>query len=435
LVRTILIEEEAVLSGKQMAKFRPLCWALGFSIFLAAMLVYRVKWRTNGTLVNTGFESVELGSSIALKGSFSDPFAVLPTGPSAHVAPGYPFLVALIVKVFGTGPDGAFAMAILTKAVVAAQLALFPFLAEYLGLRYWTGAIGGAAWLIAGFSALPWEGDFAGLLIVILAFPMYKAFRHDLSTTGVVSTGILWGLLLLFTPTPLLVLCAWLVCLRMVSKRSWREVSLLAVIPVLVVLPWFVRNYHVFHRPVFLRDNLGLEVAVSNNWCATFSFELNRACFRNDHPNENYWEALRVRTLGEPAYNQVRLHEALKWINSHRRRFLLLTARRFVAFWFPNTSGNPLREGWPLRTEWVTYVFTLMSILGLLLLWRKDRYATILLGLWLTLFPLTYYVIQFSPRYRHPILWATLLPGSYLIVELLSIGRRGRTIHRSIHPA
>jgi len=157
------------------------------------ILVYQVNWNPNGTLAHTAYESLELGNSIALKGSFSDPFAPLPTGPSAHVAPGYPALVALIIRMFGTGPGGNFALGMITKTVVAAQLALFPFLAEYLGLRCWTGVIAAVAWLVAAFPLQRWGSDFAGLLIVILAFPMYKALCRELSVLGATGTGVLWG--------------------------------------------------------------------------------------------------------------------------------------------------------------------------------------------------------------------------------------------------
>lgn len=413
-----------------MARSRCLCWLMSSGIFLAAMLLYHVNWNPNGRLANTAYESLELGNSIALNGTFSDPFAPLPTGPSAHVGPGYPALVALIIRMFGSGPNGNFALGLITKTVVAAQLAMFPFLAEYLGLRCWTGAIAGTAWLVAGFPLERWESDFAGLLIVILAFPMYNAFRQELSAIGAVVTGVLWGVLLLLTPTPILVYGAWLICLRLVSRRSWRQLSLLAMVPVLAVSPWLVRNYRVFHKPVFLRDNLGLELGVSNNPCATFSLDLNRqqtSCFASSHPNESYEEALRVRILGEPTYNQIRLHQAMSWINNNRSRFLQLTAQRFGAFWFPNSSGNPLQLSQLSRSEWVTYVFTLLSIPGLLLLWRGMTYAAIGFSLWLSLYPLMYYLTQFSERYRHPILWATLLPGSYLIVVML-FGIAGRSM-------
>lgn len=90
-----------------------------------------------------------------------------------------------------------------------------------------------------------------------------------------------------------------------------------------------------------------------------------------------------------------------------------------MAFWFPNSSSNPLDQTQLSRSEWVTYVFTLFSVPGLLLLWRSKNRAAVVLSLWLSLYPLMYYLTQFSPRYRHPILGATLLPGSYLVVVFL----------------
>jgi hypothetical protein len=50
---------------------------------------------------------------------------------------------------------------------------------------------------------------------------------------------------------------------------------------------------------------------------------------------------------------------------------------------------------------------------------RSKNRAAVVLSLWLSLYPLMYYLTQFSPRYRHPILGATLLPGSYLVVVFL----------------
>jgi hypothetical protein len=410
-----------------MAKFTLSAWLMSTGIFLVAMLVYHVDWSPRARLSKLGYESVELGNSIALKGSFSDPFAPLATGPSAHVAPLYPALVALVIRLFGTGPNGNFALMMLTKIVVGAQLALFPLLTQYMGLRGLTGAVGAAAWLVADFSLLPWESDFAGLVVVLLAFPMYRAFRSELSTAGVVGTGVLWGILLLLTPTPVLVLGAWLVCLRVLSRYSWRQLSLLAIIPVFIVLPWLARNYWVFHEPVFVRDNLGMELAVSNSPCATFSLDVNRQseCFKSSHPNESYEEASRVRALGEVRYNRIRMHEATVWIRNNRSQFLVLTWQRFVAFWFPSSTGNPLEEDEHSLSEWVTYSFTLLSIPGLLVLWRNNRFAATVFSSWLLLFPLVHYLIHFSTRYRRPILWATLLPGSYVLVVCSSaVGKR-----------
>ncbi len=393
------------------------------------MALYPVHRDPRMRLRNTGFEAIELGNSIALDGSFSDPFTPRATGPSAHEAPGYPAIVAVIINFFGVGPEGDFALHWLTRLALAAELALLPFLAEYWGLHAITGALAAALWLLAHIPLLPGEGYFAGMLIVALAFPMYRAFDKRLSTAAIIVVGIVWGLLLLLTPTPMLVLILWLIGLARFSPQSRRQIALLAIIPLLIISPWLVRNYLVFHRPVFMRDNLGLELAVSNNDCAQFSFALNRVpdgCFAKSHPNESDAEARRVAAMGEVAYNQLRLHQALNWIDHNRSRFLHLAALRFIAFWFPNATGNPFRPGPTPRDEVLTGVFTVLSIPGLLLLWSKNRVAFGLLCLWLVCFPLVYYLVQFEGRYRYPILWATFLPASYVVTVLFSVPRKTR---------
>jgi len=61
---------------------------------------------------------------------------------------------------------------------------------------------------------------------------------------------------------------------------------------------------------------------------------------------------------------------------------------------------------------------TLLSIPGIWLMWKKNPSAAGILALWLLFFPLIYYIIQFDPRYRFPILWVTLLLAAFLIAEL-----------------
>ncbi|MEP6961058.1 MAG: hypothetical protein ABI995_03210 [Acidobacteriota bacterium] len=48
-------------------------------------------------------EAVAAGTSLAETGTLANPFHSMATGPTAHVAPGFPLLVAGIVKIWGTG--------------------------------------------------------------------------------------------------------------------------------------------------------------------------------------------------------------------------------------------------------------------------------------------------------------------------------------------
>ncbi len=414
------ISEKTNLRIRKWLKPATQAWIAGAAILVATLLVYPVRQNPSHHLADSGFESLQLGTSLALKGSFSDPFFPLATGPSAHLAPAYPALVAAIIKLFGAGSEGDYALQWVSVIVLAAQLALFPLLAGRIGLSPWAGALGASAWLWARYPVLPWENDFAALLVVLLAFPMYRSLRTRLSPAQILCCGLLWGLLLLLTPTPLLVLAAWLAVLLLTGPQPRRYVILLAVIPLLVIAPWLVRNFRVFHRPVFLRDNLGIELGVSNNDCARFSMALNLGpdgCF--SHPNASLKEALQVRDLGEPAYNHTRQQQTEQWVRQHPRRFMTLTAERLAAYWMPNATGNVIRRKTFYTGDWIIDFATLLSIPGLILMWRRNRQAATVFLLWLVFFPPIYYLIQFAPRYRHPVLWATFIPAAYVVVTLL----------------
>jgi hypothetical protein len=121
--------------------------------------------------------------------------------------------------------------------------------------------------------------------------------------------------------------------------------------------------------------------------------------------------------MGEVEYNRYRLKEALRWMSANPRRFLVLTAQRWEAFWFPPQAINK-SNGMVWRPSLLN-LFTFLSLPGLLLMWRNARPAAYVLLLWTILFPLIYYFIQFMDRYRYPIFWITFLAGSYCVVEFV----------------
>jgi len=250
------------------------------------------------------------------------------------------------------------------------------------------------------------------------AFSMSKSFTEKMSTKSLIVSGVVWGALLLMQPAVILVLFVWLLLLHFRSQSSNRQKIALGLLPIILLSPWMVRNFLVFHKPVFIRDNLGMELAVSNNPCASVLFETNleSGCYSRVHPNLSYEEALKVQQLGEVEYNQVKLREATGWIRANPAAFAALSARRFEAFWLPPFSSNP-ETGVLLRPS-VLYCFTLASVAGMFVMWRNARFSAYVVGLWLVLFPLTYYVTQSGARFRYPILWATFLPGSYFLTQL-----------------
>jgi hypothetical protein len=370
--------------------------------------------------IKIGFETLQLACSLAQKGSFSDPFMAMPTGLSAHVAPAFPFLVSLLIRVFGNTTAAIVALQWMAVLALAIQLTFWPLTTRQLGMGVATGVMAAAVWLTVRFTLFPmWEALYLELFSVVISFCMYRIVTGQASWWFVLLTAAAWGVTLLFNPVPFFVLVAFLVWTLFFTKLSRPQALMLVLIPCLIILPWLVRNAYVFRHFVLIRDNLGLELAIGNNPCAKFWFRANRFTSCYSHPNESIEEAEKVRRLGEYQYNKLKQREAMSWIRSSPREFLELTERRFLAFWLPTPTGNPFSDQQVPTTLRMFWVLTLLSIAGLWLLYRQDPIAAGVCLAWLTFFPPVYYFIQFDVRYRYPILWATFFPGCFFVVEIV----------------
>ena len=384
-------------------------------VFVATIYRYRPLASPLGPC-GSGYESLELACSLAKRGAFSDPYWTLSTGASAHLAPLFPWLISLPIRCFGDTAMAMDAVQWMGTVALAIQIGLWPWVAQRLGMRFSTGVLAAAAWLWVGFSFLPmWEAPYLALLILALVLCMDRILGGQGSGGLVVSTAVLWGVVFLLSPVPLLVylaLMGWILILRRVPRA---QMLALLLIPVLIVAPWVVRNYLAFHHFVFIRDNLGLELANSNSPCATYSFQVNVGKHCYPHPNDDRVEAMRVQAMGEYAYNQQKMAQALNWIRSNPAKFATLTRQRFLAFWF--FTPVPSIQHAPVKVVAVG-VLTLLGAGGLFLLWRRQPASAVLCLVWVLFYPPVYYLVAFTPRYRDPILWTSFLPAAYLAAEL-----------------
>jgi len=121
---------------------------------------------------------------------------------------------------------------------------------------------------------------------------------------------------------------------------------------------------------------------------------------------------------GELSFEHERLRRALKWIQDNRRKFVSLTGRRICNFWLYEILP-PLRR----RRFWLAQHYDLLrmvlrllngalnaaALAGLILLFRRNRWAAIVLASILLTYPLVYYLVQNGIRYQHGVYWITLL--------------------------
>jgi hypothetical protein len=393
---------------------------LAILIFALSFLIYAFSPQGSPTIYNLAQpgEVARVSRSIAERGAFGDPFAAIPTGFTAHVAPAYVFVYAAVAKLFGMGRAGAIALWSLNVGFLALQFALLPVLSDRLGLGVLPGVLAAVLGVVVQpYHVLPeWEPLFVGALMVllcVLTLPYFKApgdWQHS------ALLGFLWGVAILASPQSVLLLFAWPLAAASENSpeqlaRARRAMLVVAAGAAFACLPWFIRNYQRFHAVFFVRDNFGLELSTSNNDCArpTLLENLNSGCHFRTHPNPNPEVAGEIIDKGEIQFNREQLRKALTWISSNPRAFASLTGRRFLKYWFPSLGS--------LRYAIPTGVLTLLSFAGLAILFRKNRRAAWMLASVLLLYPLVHYVVQFDARYRYPIFWATLLLAGYAVCE------------------
>ncbi|MBV9276296.1 MAG: hypothetical protein JO333_20550, partial [Verrucomicrobia bacterium] len=384
-----------------------------------------------------GPETIRVARSIAEKGEFANPFAALDTGPSAHVAPAFPALLALLIRLFGDGTTGMYAIQLAAAIVLSLQLALFPVFSRALGMGELNGIIAASIW-IAARAGWTWglEAEYAAILLAIAVC----CFRSYLDSSSSGSSRLVWllgcviGVLLLTSPSVSIILVGFVGLLLWKDKLAiWKRSNLLLIIllPAVIVAPWTIRNFLVFHRLIPIRDDFGLELALSNSDCAQYQMVKNfNPCYR--HPDADIEEAKKVLTHGEAGYNELKLREALYWIEGHPFIFFKLCVERFVAFWKPPAANGPWWSVLGPNTYWERERFegrlleriailamTVLSVPGLFMLFRRDSVSAWLCLMCLGLYPLAYYLIQFTIRYRYPILWVTFLLGSLPITAFV----------------
>ncbi len=387
-------------------------------LFLASLSRYWVHYDPSG-FVRHDPEPMRLAYNLYDTGNFANPFVPLDTGPTAQLTPFYPVFLAMLMKIFGTKSIGLYAIELSAALMLSLQLALYPIFSRILGMGEVTGIIGAAIWIAAkpGHNFV-FDNLYIAFLVAIVCC-MYRlyldqgAHRHKKFAWPL---GILVGFLVLASPTVAPIYATWLAWEVWQRKMAFFKESFVALVllPALILAPWMIRNYLVIHSFPVIRDDFGLELSASNNDCAKFSIELNfeNLCYIQNHPNDSLDEARKVKELGEAKYNRMRLHEGLTWISSHPSQFMKLSTIRFIAFWMPTDTFTIHYASGRRRERVAIYLLTLLSIPGLIILFRRDIKSALILLSCLTVFPPVYYFVYFDYRYRYPIMWVTFLLGA-----------------------
>ena len=143
---------------------------LVFAVALAVRLFFLTLIPADALRPSADWELDAIAMSLATEGQFANPY-IEPTGPTAHLAPIPPFMLALIYKIFGITTLAGIVGWLLRMLFQSAIWGLLPWIGERTGLGWKAGLTGGLAgalwpqWLAHG-EAL--ASVLLGLLVVAI---------------------------------------------------------------------------------------------------------------------------------------------------------------------------------------------------------------------------------------------------------------------------
>lgn len=405
-----------------------------------------------------GWEMGRIARALVTGYGYADPFSGH-TGPTTWVAPLYPLLLAGVFKVFGVYTPASAWVILTINSFFSALTALTTY--EIAARCYGRRVAIWSAWIWALYPAAMqysvrwvWEMTLSTWLLswgVVLALRMRgtgeSPAQDNAETTGSGANwavqrseshgaagqtsslrrwllfGFVWSLIALSNPSLLLFLPAAGIWVIMGQPRSSRRrqlayASASAVLFVMCISPWVIRNAVVFHRFIPMRANFGAEFYMGNGPGARgFLMEYN-------HPFQSARQLELYRSMGEVAYAQMRGRIAWKIVQHDPGLFVRNTIKRIYFFWI--SVPHPANDAWYVEVGRVAN-FSFVSVAGLLglaLAIRRHKPAAWLFAWAFLLLPLIYYFVTVHARFRNPLEPLITVLGVYLFQSAERNARR-----------
>jgi hypothetical protein len=358
------------------------------------------------------------------------------TGRTAWLAPGYPFLLSLIFRIWGVYTTESALVALFANAVFSTVTGYLIFL---LAKRLFHSPLAGlgavAIWLVHPsslwytFQAI-WDTTLTGTLVAALLLAVLR-LGDDPSVKAAVWVGGLMTAIVYVNPATapvfpfLLGWAAW----RIGGEQALKLTLIPAAMALVLALPWQIRNQEAVGRAT-LRCCFGLELMLGNN---ETTWQNARTSFQADlHPGANRQEFALYKSLGETDYDRRCLEKAIDFIRQDYGRFAVMTLRRVRAFWLGEFGSLAVDTPVPLNQtaqwiRWLTPPVTLfIGLLGLVV-GPINRRAVLLLGAFVAVFPLPAYLASVNGRLKFPVEICLIVAAAPLLARLVPAEESVRT--------
>lgn len=358
-----------------------------------------------------GAEYDTIAQSIRDGRGFSDPFQE-PSGPTAWMPPILPLVLATLYAMLGDNRDSVVNLFIAFQGIAACVAGIVALRLANNGGRFLLTLICLALAMMADFYELFQRTHDTQLIVVclsVLLVGIVKLWERPNSIPVELSWGVFGGVLALCSPV-LGGTWAALTCIRWFpvgAERAsvrFRPLFLTALVSMLVVSPWVVRNYVQFGKFIPVKSNLAYEVWQSQ--VLDDDGVLDRAsAFR--HP----WGSRRSQRLeylheGEVEFLHKRWQPVYDSIRTDPMDFPRRAANRAVAATLSYHSFAPSDKHfvWPMRYKRVVFPLAFLSLCVILIFGKRPfspvLSASILIYL---LFLGPYVLISYYDRYAAPL--------------------------------
>jgi len=348
---------------------------------IAAVLIF-YKFSPPAPLTGWGSELIATALSLHAGHGFSSPF-FSDTGPTAFVAPGYVFLVAGVIWIFGTGSLATTVIVLLQIAGCLATLWLVMLVARR---HFGDSAANIAGILYALYPSMvvvPVKIGDATLSTLLAAVFFAGASTLYLAKKNFIPAGVLCAIAALVNPALIPMMwgfCGWTAW--KVKRVPW--MGMLAF--VIVFSPWPIRNALAMHAFIPMRSDFGYELNIGNHPGGDGNF------VQSMNPMMDGNERRDFVSKGELRYLSEKSALARACILSHKKRFVELTLKRFVQFWAGIEDDGP-----------ATTIPLLIFAAGGLFLLRKQKALLVLYAIPLIVYPLPYYITHIYLRFQYMI--------------------------------
>jgi hypothetical protein len=205
-------------------------------------------------------------------------------------------------------------------------------------------------------------------------------------------------------------------------RRFLRQSICIAAGVFVVLAPWGIRNRIALGEWVFTRNLLGYGLALSYHDGAHWAEPYNNhppglipgrsdGLSPSPYPFLNASLQPEVARLGEVEWDRRKRREGLAWIAAHPYSSLVLMVQHTFFFWFPPRTEFhdelPAAVTWPYAVA--KWMLTLLALAGWIRLRNLAAPAAHWIAVVLLSFPLIYYLVNWSSRYRMPMEWVLVL--------------------------